>query len=219
MSVEIKICGLSTPATIDACSAAGADLAGFIFFARSPRNVTPEAAAPLAARARNANPALATVAVTVNADDVFLDAIVAAVKPDLLQLHGTESPERLAELGARYGLPLIKAFAIREAADFAALGAYEGLADRFLLDAKAPQGSDLPGGNGVSFDWRLLKSLETPTPWMLSGGLDAANIAEALAISGARAIDVSSGVESSPGVKDIAKIAAFIKTVRDMKTV
>lgn len=216
MPVEIKICGLSTPEALETCAFEGADMAGFIFFEKSPRNVTPELAATLAETARSLPNPLQTVAVTVDAEDDRLDAIVAAMKPDFLQLHGKETPERLLELKQRYGLPVIKAFAIREKADLGKLAPYEGIADRFLLDAKAPEGSDLPGGNGVSFDWRLLQSLNTKTPWMLSGGLDAANIAEALAISGAESIDVSSGVEAAPGRKDIAKIAAFIKTVRDM---
>ena len=216
MPVEIKICGLSTPEALETCASEGVDMAGFIFFDKSPRNVTPEQASPLAALARGFQNPLQTVAVTVDAEDDRLDAIVAAMKPDFLQLHGRETPQRVAELKKRHGLPVIKAFAIREASELEKLAPYEGFADRFLLDAKAPEGSDLPGGNGVSFDWKLLQALDTKTPWMLSGGLDAENIAEALAVSGAKSIDVSSGVEAAPGRKDIAKIAAFIKTVRDM---
>lgn len=216
MPVEIKICGLSTPEALEASATAGADLAGFIFFKKSPRNVAPEQAAGLAQFARSIARPLGTVAVTVNEDDTALDAIVAAMAPDFLQLHGRETPDRVADLKQRHGLPVIKAFAIRDESDLEKLVPYEGIADRFLLDAKAPEGSDLPGGNGVSFDWKLLQSLHTQTPWMLSGGLDAANIGEALTISGATAIDVSSGVEMAPGRKDIAKIAAFIKTVREL---
>lgn len=216
MPVEIKICGLSTLEALETCASEGADMAGFIFFDKSPRNVTPELAATLAEKARSLPNPLKMVAVTVDAEDDRLDAIVAAMKPDFLQLHGRETPERVVELKQRHGLPVIKALAIREEADLEKLAPYEGIADRFLLDAKAPEGSDLPGGNGVSFDWRLLQALDTKTPWMLSGGLDQANIAEALAVSGAASIDVSSGVEAAPGRKDIAKIAAFIKTVRDM---
>ena len=216
MPVEIKICGLSTPEALQTCASEGADMAGFIFFEKSPRNVAPELAAELAELARGLPHPLRTVAVTVDAEDAMLDAIVAAMKPDFLQLHGRETPQRIVELKQRHGLPVIKAFAVREAADLAALVPYEGIADRFLLDAKAPAGSDLPGGNGVSFDWRLLQALDTKTPWMLSGGLDVENIGEALAVSGATSVDVSSGVEAAPGRKDIAKIAAFIKTVRDM---
>lgn len=216
MPVEIKICGLSTPEAIETCASGGADMAGFIFFEKSPRNVTPELAATLAGTARSFPNPLKTVAVTVDAEDSRLDAITAAMKPDFLQLHGMETPQRVAELRQRHGLPVIKAFAIREKADLEKLTPYEGIADRFLLDARAPEGSDLPGGNGVSFDWELLQALDTKTPWMLSGGLNAENIAEALAVSGATSIDVSSGVEAAPGRKDIAKIAAFIKTVRDM---
>ena len=216
MPVEIKICGLSTPEALETCALEGADMAGFIFFNKSPRNVTPQRASQLAALARSFQHPLKTAAVTVDAEDDRLDDIVAAVKPDFLQLHGRETPQRVAELKERYGLPVIKAFAVREKADLEKLAPYEGFADRFLLDAKAPTGSDLPGGNGVSFDWKLLQALDTKIPWMLSGGLDAENIAEALAVSGATSIDVSSGVEAAPGRKDIAKIAAFIKTVRDM---
>ena len=211
MHTEIKICGLSTSEAIAACADAGADLIGFIFFAKSPRNVTPSQAARLKSASERSVPC---VAVSVNAEDDFLDEIVAQLKPDFLQLHGSETPGRVEEIKSRYALPIIKAFAIRTKEDFDRLRPYEGLADKFLLDAKAPEGSDLPGGNGVSFDWNLLAEQEFSTPYMLSGGLDGDNILEALQISGAKSIDISSGVESSPGVKDIAKIAAFIKTIR-----
>ncbi len=211
MHTDIKICGLSTEQAVTSAIDAGAEMIGFIFFEKSPRHLDIEAAAQLAQLAGNR---VAKVAVTVNADDGYLDEIVASVRPDFLQLHGNESPQRVTELKKRHGLRVIKAFAIRQAADFDKLEPYEGIADKFLLDAKAPEGSVLPGGNGVSFDWRLLGQLHTPTPYLLSGGLDELNIATALEISGAKSIDVSSGVESAPGVKDIAKIATFIKTVR-----
>ena len=214
MHIDVKICGLKTEEAVRAAIAGGASHAGFIFFEKSPRHTDPETAGKLAALAGAAG--LRSVAVTVDADDATLDRIVSVMKPDMLQLHGKESPTRVADIRAKFGLPVMKALSIREAADLEKLASYEGIADRFLLDAKAPEGSDLPGGNGVSFDWRLLQSLDTQTPWMLSGGLDAANIAEALAVSRATSIDISSGVESAPGRKDIAKIAAFIKTVRDM---
>lgn len=212
MPVEIKICGLSTEDAVNAAVKAGADHIGFIFFEKSPRNVSIDTAAGLREIARGK---AGVVAVTVNATDEFLDEMVAQVRPDMLQLHGTESPQRVGDLKSRYGLPVMKAFAIKDADDLEKLADYRGIADRFLLDAKAPQGSELPGGNGVSFDWDLLKTIDADVNYMLSGGLNLANIGEALEISGAGAVDVSSGVEAAPGVKDIAKIEAFIKTIRD----
>lgn len=212
MRTMIKICGLSTPKSMQAALSEGADYVGLIFFEKSPRNVSLETAASLADIARGK---ARIVAVTVNAGDDFLDAMVAAVRPDFLQLHGSETPQRTSDLRNRFSLPVIKAFAVREAADFARLGAYQPVADMYLLDAKAPEGSDLPGGNGVSFDWNLLTGLADDTDYMLSGGLNADNIREALEISGANAVDVSSGVEAAPGMKDIAKISSFIQTVRD----
>lgn len=212
MHTEIKICGLSTPEAVIAAVETGADLIGFIFFEKSPRNVSLEKAAELSRQAANA---VGKVAVSVNAPQAMLDTIVSQVRPDFLQLHGGETPQQVAEIKKRYGLPVIKAFAIRTNEDLKNLSAYEGIADRFLLDAKAPVGSDLPGGNGVSFDWNLLDKLKTETPVMLSGGLDSGNIANALEVSKLQSIDVSSGVESGPGIKDIAKIRAFIKTVRE----
>ena len=154
------------------------------------------------------------VAVTVDAGDDALDAIVAAMAPDMLQLHGSESPERVQAVKARYGLPVIKAVPVRTAADLAASGRYRGVADRLMFDAKPPAGSELPGGNGVSFDWRLLAGLDADVDYMLSGGLSAANVGEALLIANPPAIDVSSGVESAPGVKDPALIADFFRAVR-----
>ncbi len=212
MHTEIKICGLSTQEAVTACIDAGADLIGFIFFEKSPRHLTLQTAAELSAFAGKK---VGKIAVTVNASDKELDAIVAQVKPDFLQLHGKETPDQVSLIKKKYDLPVVKAFAIRTGDDFAQLATYEGIADRFLLDAKAPKGSDLPGGNGVSFDWNLLASFKTNTPVMLSGGLDISNIKDALDISQASSIDVSSGVESSPGIKDVAKIASFIKTVRE----
>ncbi|AKI02860.1 phosphoribosylanthranilate isomerase [Hoeflea sp. IMCC20628] len=213
MTIQIKICGLSTPEAVDRAADLNADMAGFIFFPKSPRHVSVEAASTLAERALTRG--LKTVAVTVDMDDAGLDEIVAMVKPDWLQLHGGESPERTAELKTRYGLPVMKAFAIREAADFDKIGPYKGIADRFLFDAKAPKGSDLPGGNGVSFDWRLLATLDGAANYMLSGGLTKDNIGEALGISHATGIDVSSGVESAPGVKSLEMMDSFIRAVRD----
>ncbi len=210
MTVSVKICGLKTPETMRAALDCGADHVGFIFFGKSPRNVAPEVATDLRKAARGRAKA---VAVTVNADDETLEQIVATVDPDMLQLHGKESPERLAEIRQRFDRPVMKAFAIREAADLDAIAPYKGIADRFLFDAKPPAGSELPGGNAVSFDWTLLARLDDDVDYMLSGGLDADNIAIALHQTGAKAVDLSSGVESAPGVKDVGLIRDFFKAV------
>ena len=176
MSLDIKICGLKTDDALAAALAGGASHVGFIFFPKSPRNIDPADAGRLRKAATGKAKA---VAVTVDADDAALDAIVAAMSPDMLQLHGSETPERVAAVKARYGLPVMKAFSVREAADLDAIAAYRGVADRFLFDAKPPEGSELPGGNGVPFDWRLLAGLDAGVDYMLSGGLNAANIGEA----------------------------------------
>ncbi len=211
MTFDIKICGLKTPETLDAAVAGGASHVGFIFFAKSPRNVAPELAGTLRLVAKGKAQA---VAVTVDADDAFLDAVVQAMAPDMLQLHGKEGPERVAHVKARYGLPVMKAFSISEAADLDRIAPWRGVADRFLFDAKPPKGSELPGGNGVSFDWRLLAGLDPSIDYMLSGGLNAANIGDALRLANPPGIDISSGVESAPGVKDTALIEDFFKSVR-----
>jgi phosphoribosylanthranilate isomerase len=208
--IDIKICGLKTPETVAAALDGGASHVGFIFFPKSPRFVEPVEAGRLRQSARGK--ALA-VAVTVDADDGFLDGIVAAMDPDMLQLHGAETPARVAEIKARYRLPTIKAFSVREPADLQALEPYRGIADRFMFDAKPPRGSQLPGGNGVSFDWSLLSAISPNTDYFLSGGLNADNIGSALTVADPPAIDVSSGVESAPGVKDSALIAAFFSAV------
>ncbi len=210
MTVSVKICGLKTPEVIQTALDCGADHVGFIFFEKSPRNVAPEVAGQLRSAARGRAKA---VAVTVNADDATLERIVAVVDPDLLQLHGRESPQRVAEIKRRFGRPVMKAFAIREAADLDAIAPYRGIADRFLFDAKPPAGSELPGGNAVSFDWTLLARLDSDVDYMLSGGLDAGNIAVALERTGAKAVDLSSGVESAPGIKDVGLIRDFFKAV------
>ncbi|MEO4044375.1 phosphoribosylanthranilate isomerase [Hoeflea sp. CAU 1731] len=210
MTTTVKICGMKTKETIEAALASGASLIGFIFFEKSPRNVTPEEAGRLR---RGIGDRASVVAVTVNADDAVLDRIVDEVKPDYLQFHGGETPERVRQVRARYGLPVIKAFSIRDAADIEAIQAWRGVADRFLLDAKAPAGSELPGGNGVSFDWSLLRTLDGDVDYMLSGGLNAGNVRAALETTGATAIDISSGVESAPGVKDSALISRFFEKV------
>jgi phosphoribosylanthranilate isomerase len=205
--VRVKICGLRTPADVTAVARAGAAYAGFVFFAKSPRNVTlPEAR--LAALA--APPGLAKVALTVDADDATLDAIVEAVPLDMLQLHGHESPDRVAQVRARYRLPVMKAIGLADESDLPAIFAFSTVADQILIDAKPPRGADLPGGNGLAFDWRLLAGRRWLRPWILAGGLTAENVAEAVRLTGARQVDVSSGVESAPGVKDAARIAAFV---------
>ena len=213
MTTQIKICGLSTPEAVDRAADLDAEMAGFIFFEKSPRHVAVETASSLAERARARG--LQTVAVTVDMDDAGLDAIVAGMKPDWLQLHGGESPARAAEVKARYRLPGMKALAIREASDLTRIEPYRGIADRFLFDAKPPKGSDLPGGNGVSFDWRHLATLDGATSYMLSGGLTKDNVGEALEISRAPGVDVSSGVESAPGIKDLGMMNDFVRAVRD----
>ena len=205
--IRVKICGLRTPADVAAVARAGAAYAGFVFFAKSPRNVTlPEAR--LAALV--APPGLAKVALTVDADDATLDAIVEAVPLDVLQLHGHETPDRVAQVRARYGLPVMKAIGLADESDLPAIFEFSTVADQILIDAKPPRGADLPGGNGLAFDWRLLAGRRWLRPWMLAGGLTAENVAEAVRLTGARQVDVSSGVESAPGVKDAARIAAFM---------
>lgn len=208
---DIKICGLKTEEALAAALDNGASHVGFIFFAKSPRNVAPADAGRLRQAARGKAKA---VAVSVDAGDAFLDEIVTAMAPDMLQLHGAESPERVAEVKTRYGLPVMKAFSLREAGDLAAVTPYRGVADRFLFDAKPPKGSELPGGNGVAFDWRILTSLDADLDYMLSGGLNADNVGAALAIANPPGLDISSGVESAPGVKDARLIAEFFQAVR-----
>ncbi|WP_429818768.1 phosphoribosylanthranilate isomerase [Ensifer sp. B1-9] len=211
MKTEVKICGLSTAEAVERAVALGASHTGFIFFPKSPRNIEPDDAGRLADRIRGR---AKIVAVTVNADNDELDEIVSALNPDILQLHGSEGPERLLTVKAMYGLPVMKALSVREASDLEKIDAYIGIADRFLFDAKPPAGSDLPGGNGVSFDWKLLDALDGSVDYMLSGGLNASNIGEAMAQTRARAIDISSGVESAPGVKDLKLMESFFNAVR-----
>ncbi|MER8674635.1 MULTISPECIES: phosphoribosylanthranilate isomerase [unclassified Mesorhizobium] len=210
MALDIKICGLKTDDAMAAALAGGASHVGFIFFAKSPRYIEPAAAGRLRQAAIGKARA---VAVTVDADDAFLDEIVAKMRPDMLQLHGTETPERVAEVKARYGLPVMKVFSVSEVADLERLKPFIGVADRFMFDAKPPKGSQLPGGNGVAFDWRILAGLDVGLDYMLSGGLNAANIGDALRSANPPAIDISSGVESAPGVKDPALIEQFFRAV------
>lgn len=212
--LDIKICGLKTADAVDAAIAGGASHLGFIFFAPSPRNIEPDMAAELAARARGK---AACVAVTVNADDEMLDQIVETMRPGLLQLHGSEPPERVHELKQRHGLPVMKAFPVREAADLEAIKPYRGVADRMLFDAKPPKGADLPGGNGIAFDWPLLAGLDAGTGYMLSGGISAANVDQALSQAHPTGLDISSGVESAPGVKDIGLIEQFLSRVTELQ--
>ncbi|WP_400769889.1 phosphoribosylanthranilate isomerase [Methylosinus sporium] len=208
--VIVKICGLSTAPTLEATIAAGADMAGFVFFEKSPRHITLETARELG---RVAQGRIRKVALTVDADDSTLDAIVAALAPDLLQLHGAETPERVAATKARFGLPIIKAIGVAGAADVARAAAFREAADILLFDAKPAPNAAVPGGAGTVFDWELMRGYGGGDS-MLSGGLDAANVAEALRLTGAPALDVSSGVERERGVKDEAMIAAFVAAAR-----
>ena len=208
MALRVKICGLTTPETVDEAVRAGAAYLGFNFFERSPRYVTPSRAAALAARVP---PGVAKVALVVNPDDAALDAILAELPADMIQLHGAESPARAAEIKARHGLPVMKAVGVRERPDLAALALWTGAADQVLVDAKPVPGDPLPGGNGVAFDWTLLSDRRWFGPWMLAGGLTPGNVAEAARLTHARQVDVASGVESSPGVKDPALIRAFLE--------
>jgi phosphoribosylanthranilate isomerase len=202
----IKFCGLTQAADIDAAVAAGARYVGFVFFEKSPRHLSREAARALALAVP---PGVMKVALTVNADDALLDDILAQVPLDMLQLHGKEPPERVAEVRARHGLPVMKAVGVATGDDLPALETYGGVADQLLVDAKPPPGAALPGGNGLAFDWRLIAGRRWPVPWMLAGGLTPANVAQAVAMTGARQVDVSSGVERAPGVKDAALMADF----------
>lgn len=208
--IRVKICGLRTAADVAMAAAAGARYAGFVLVEKSPRHVT---VAQAAAAALAAPPGLAKVALVVDADDARLDAIVDGVPLDMLQLHGHESPERVAELRARYGLPVMKALGVADEGDLARLLDYSLVADQLLIDARPPRSGALPGGNGLTFDWRLLVGRKWLVPWMLAGGLTARNVAEAVRLTGARQVDLSSGVESAPGVKDAGKIAEFMAAV------
>jgi phosphoribosylanthranilate isomerase len=215
MSVLVKICGLATEAGLDAALACGADMVGFVFFDKSPRHVSLELAATLSRQTANR---ACKVLLTVDAGDATLAAAIAALDPGLLQLHGNETPERVASIRARFGLPVMKAIAIREAADLSAVPLFDAVADYLLFDAKPSQSSTRPGGNGESFNWSLLGMIETKKPWFLAGGLNAANVVDALAQTRARGVDVSSGVESVAGTKDRDKIAAFISAARRADT-
>jgi phosphoribosylanthranilate isomerase len=209
--IRVKICGLRTVADVQAVAAAGATYLGLNFFPTSPRFVSLALARELALAAP---PGLAKVALVVDADDAALDAIVEGVPLDMLQLHGHETPERVAEVRERYGLPVMKVLGVADEGDLAALVDYSVVADQIMIDAKPPKGAVLPGGNGVTFDWRLLVGRKWLRPWMLAGGLTPANVAEAVRLTGARQVDVASGVESAPGVKSHTLVAAFVRAAQ-----
>ncbi len=211
MPFLVKICGLKTPDAVDAALDAGADMVGFVFFPPSPRHLGFEAARLLGERV---NGRAKKVALSVDANDAALGKFIEALKPDMLQLHGKETPERVAVLRSRFGLPVMKALPIAQKSDLSPVRLYARVADRILFDARAPQDATRPGGLGQPFDWRLLENLDLGVPFMLSGGLDAKNVGEAVAITRAPSVDVSSGVERVPGEKDPEKIKAFIRAAR-----
>ena len=210
MAVQVKICGLNDEDSIDAALEAGADFIGFVFFAKSPRAVSAEQAAELVQFVEG----VSKVGLFVDPDDALLDEVNSHLRLDLLQFHGSETPERLAQVRDEYGVQVMKVIPVATTEDLAAAEPFYDVVDWILFDAKPPKDSDLPGGNAVSFDWSVLKGFKCPVPWMLAGGLTAANVAEAIKATGARAVDVSSGVESSPGTKDPAKIAAFVAAAK-----
>ncbi|MDD9877049.1 MAG: phosphoribosylanthranilate isomerase [Magnetovibrio sp.] len=213
MSVRAKICGLTSEGMVDAAVEAGAAMTGFVFFPASPRALTPERAAALAARV----PAGVTkVALSVDADDALLAEIVEAIDPGLLQLHGDETPERVAEIREAFGVPVMKVIAIAGPDDVARARTYERVADMLMFDAKPPKDATRPGGNALAFDWQLIRAETWEKPWILAGGLTPENVAEAVRVSGALAVDVSSGVEDAPGVKNARKIRAFLASVVDL---
>lgn len=208
--ISVKMCGLSRPEDIEAAVAAGATYVGFVFFEKSPRNVSFDTARDLAVRV----PAgVAKVALVVDADDGFLDALTAAVPLDMLQLHGAETPARVQEVKARYGLPVMKAVGVAGPEDLADLDAYGRVVDQILVDTKPPKGADRPGGNGAVFDWSLIAGRRWPVPWMLAGGLTPGNVAQAVAQTGARQIDLSSALETAPGQKDAVLMQDFMAAV------
>jgi phosphoribosylanthranilate isomerase len=211
MSLLVKICGLSTRETLDVALQAGADMVGFVFFPPSPRHVSLEVARELGKQARGR---AARVALTVDADDATLSNIVETLQPDLLQLHGRETTARLRDIKAKFGLPVMKVIAVETSADLAVLPGFAGVADRILFDARAPKDATRPGGLGAVFDWQLLSKLDLGLPYMVSGGLTADNVAEAVRVTRAGGVDVSSGVERGPGIKDPEMIRQFIRAAR-----
>ena len=211
MSLLVKICGLSTRETLDVALQAGADMVGFVFFPPSPRHLGLGAARELGKQAKGR---AVKVALTVDADDATFENILETLQPDILQLHGKETTARLRDIKAKFGLPVMKALPVQTAADLAPLAGYAGVADRILFDARAPKGATRPGGLGAVFDWHVLEKLDLNLPFMVSGGLNADNVAEAIRVTGAGGVDVSSGVERSAGVKDPEMIRAFIRAAR-----
>ncbi|MEY9364663.1 phosphoribosylanthranilate isomerase [Bradyrhizobium yuanmingense] len=214
MSLLVKICGLSTPETLETALEAGADMVGFVFFPPSPRHLSLELGRDLG---RQVQRRALKVALTVDADDATLDNIMDSLSPDIFQLHGGESVARLRDIKQRFGRPVMKAVPVATAADLAVLPGYATVADRILFDARAPKDATRPGGLGAPFDWHLLENLDLKLPYMVSGGLHVENLAEALRITRASGVDVSSGVESAPGVKDPEMIKAFVRAARASK--
>ncbi|MEO1796349.1 MAG: phosphoribosylanthranilate isomerase [Pseudomonadota bacterium] len=211
MRTKIKFCGFTRPVDVRAAVAAGADYIGFNFFEPSPRSASPEA---VRAMSEEVSEGVTKVALVVNASDAELDEIVEVARPDMIQLHGAETTARVAEVKARYGLPVMKALAVAAPADVAKIAEYGAVADRLLIDAKPPKDAPLPGGNGIPFDWSLIADVAWPCPWMLAGGLTAQNVAEAVARTHATTVDLASGVESAPGLKDPARMVAFVEALR-----
>jgi phosphoribosylanthranilate isomerase len=211
MSLTVKICGLSTPETLDVALHAGADMVGFVFFPPSPRHISLETARALGKQAKGR---AVKVALTVDADDATLANIVETLRPDILQLHGKETVARLRDIKQQFGLPVMKAIPVATVSDLAPLTGYAAVADRILFDARAPKDATRPGGLGAVFDWQLLKDLDLKLPFMVSGGLHAGNVAEAIRVTRAGGVDVSSGIESAPGVKDPGLIRDFIRAAR-----
>lgn len=214
MGIIVKICGLTDEAGIDAAIACGADMAGFVFYEKSPRHISLDRASRLSARVAGR---AGKVLLTVDADDALLAAGISAIEPDLLQLHGQENAQRVAAVRARFGLPVMKAIGIAGPAEIAAVPEFDAVADWLLFDAKPAPGWERPGGHGERFDWSVLAAAKPKKPWLLAGGLNPANVARALAVTGACGVDVSSGVETAPGVKDPQRIAAFVREARALR--
>lgn len=213
-TIRTKICGLTRPQDVSSAVSAGAQYLGFNFFPKSPRAVSPQQARDLAV---DVLPGVAKVALVVNADNALLDAITDTAPIDMIQLHGGETPERVTEVRLRYGLPVIKVVGVADVEDLPQLAQFGKVADQLLVDAKPPKNAVLPGGNGLTFDWRLIAGRRWPVPWMLAGGLTPENVAEAIAMTGARQVDVASGVESAPGLKDPEKMRAFVRAAQQPK--
>jgi phosphoribosylanthranilate isomerase len=213
MTIAVKICGITSAEAVDAAAGAGASYGGLVFHPKSPRFVNPEQARALAGRMRGK---LRIVALIADLDDARIATLIAEVQPDFLQLHGNETPKRAAEIRARFSVAVIKALPVAEAADFDFVPAYEDAADMLMFDARPPKGAERAGGHGAAFDWKLLAGRSFRKPWFLAGGLNPENVARAIELSGAQMVDVSSGVESAPGIKDATRIAAFINATKSL---